>query len=648
MKKITIFLFALSLSLFTSCKDYLDIVPDGTASMETAFSNRINAEKFLHTCYSYLPSPCAAGGSPAIFGNDEMTFDITNLQTPGSWDKNFEIQEGRQVPDNVVFNYWDGGNGGSNLWIGIRDCNIFLDNITTPPDLEEEERDRWIAEVTFLKAYYHFYLFRMYGPIPIMDDDLDVGSGVEAVRVYRDPVDDVVEYIVSTIDKALPNLYEKVENNTEETGRITKSVALSFKAEVLALAASPLFNGNPLYTNYKDSRGVQLFPQEYDENKWKLAADAAKAAIDEATDINKGGHSLYTYSSASFAQLTEYTKQLITIQLAVTERRDRNKEIIFSTDDSSVELQRNSLPALDAEEQSIRDAWSCASVNMAVAEEYYTSNGVPMNEDKSAWWLDHYESRYDMYAGIDAISDKGEDNSLVLMIGDTTATLNLNREPRFYANLAFDRGKWWYDDLMTDENGGITLKVRKGEPSNTGLSHRNLTGYYPKKFNGIYSYIFDGTVVTYRYSFPIVRLAGLYLLYAECLNETLESPSAEVYEYVDMVRERAGLAGVVDSWRNFSSNPTKPAIKSGMREIIRQERLNELSLEGQRLWDKRRWLMEPSTFYGYYTYGTNATDYYRRYECLPRDNRYSYKEYLWPLSTDAIQRNPNFVQNPGW
>lgn len=58
MRKIIIsisFLIAIVLS-GTSCSDYLDIVPEGNPTMDNAFSNRINSFKFLHTCYSYLPT----------------------------------------------------------------------------------------------------------------------------------------------------------------------------------------------------------------------------------------------------------------------------------------------------------------------------------------------------------------------------------------------------------------------------------------------------------------------------------------------------------------------------------------------------------------------------------------------------------------
>src|SRR3546814_11489600 len=52
--------------------------------------------------------------------------------------------------------YWDGGNGGRSMFEAIRDCNTFLENIHSVPDMEEPEKKRWIAEVKFLKAYYHW------------------------------------------------------------------------------------------------------------------------------------------------------------------------------------------------------------------------------------------------------------------------------------------------------------------------------------------------------------------------------------------------------------------------------------------------------------------------------------------------------------
>lgn len=63
----------------------------------------------------------------------------------------------------------------------------------------------------------------------------------------------------------------------------------------------------------------------------------------------------------------------------------------------------------------------------------------------------------------------------------------------------------------------------------------------------------DNGLSTERYAFPIIRLADLYLMYAEALNETLNTPNNDVYTYIDLVRERAGLDGVKESWQNIQS-----------------------------------------------------------------------------------------------
>ena len=67
MKKIinTIVLLACILGL-GSCNDYLNVVPDNIPTINHAFNNRINAEKYLFTCYSYLPDPTSPNKSPGF------------------------------------------------------------------------------------------------------------------------------------------------------------------------------------------------------------------------------------------------------------------------------------------------------------------------------------------------------------------------------------------------------------------------------------------------------------------------------------------------------------------------------------------------------------------------------------------------------
>jgi hypothetical protein len=148
-------------------------------------------------------------------------------------------------------------------------------------------------------------------------------------------------------------------------------------------------------------------------------------------------------------------------------------------------------------------------------------------------------------------------------------------------------------------------------------------------------------------------LADLYLLYAEVLNEIKPAPDAEVYKWIDLVRARAGLDGVVESWANYSSNPTKPLTQMGMRQIIHQERINEFMGEFQKYWDLVRW-KEASKEYnrcqikGWNYKGDNTEDFYKVTTYDNHRREFTTKDYLWPLSNNAILVNPNLVQNPGW
>ena len=98
----------------------------------------------------------------------------------------------------------------------------------------------------------------------------------------------------------------------------------------------------------------------------------------------------------------------------------------------------------------------------------------------------------------------------------------------------------------------------------------------------------------------------------------------------------------------YSKYPEKPNTKTGMREIIRMERLNELACEGKRFWDLRRWKKElPREVKGWYVQGETAQEFYRVTTLYLR-SRYSFKDYLWPLKVETVLKDPNLGQSPGW
>ena len=226
----------------------------------------------------------------------------------------------------------------------------------------------------------------------------------------------------------------------------------------------------------------------------------------------------------------------------------------------------------------------------------------------------------------------------------------MNREPRFHASLAFDGGIWFGQGRI-DESNPFIYRGKKDELSGQiDNSLYSLTGYLAKKIVNFENVLNHGTnsYSIRNYPFPVIRLADLYLLYAEALNESGNINESQIW--IDKVRERAGLDGVVQSWATASNNPSKPTTKDGLRSIIQQERMIELVFEGQRFWDIRRWKRASEFFntdaLGWNIQGKTTSTYYN---VIPVGTlQFSSRDYLWPISETDIINNNNLIQNPGW
>ncbi|MEC3878170.1 RagB/SusD family nutrient uptake outer membrane protein [Parapedobacter sp. 10938] len=635
MKKIIVYTYGVFLTLFGGCQKYLDIVPDNIATIENAFNMRVSAERFLYSCYHYLPLLSNIEHNPAFTAGDE--FWLHEFYRMPGW----EIARGFQNVTNPYLNYWQGNTGqGSNatrdLYQAIRDCNIFLENVDAVPDLSEGEKRRWVAEVKFLKAYFHFYLIRMYGPIPLKKENLPIDAGVEEVKVFRDPVDECFAYVVELLDEALPDLPAIINSQTSELGRITQPIALSVKAHALVTAASPLFNGNPDYAHFTDKRGTQLFNPDFSMEKWEQAKQACEAAIAACEDA---GNRLYYYSQSGLQyDVSPEIRTEMNIRNAVTEKW--NDEIIWGhTNSMTGNMQRQSTPrGVDPATRANSNVHGNAAVPLKIAAQFYTKNGVPIEEDLN--W--DYNARFDLHTGTEA-------EKYHIKEGYTTARFNVDREPRYYANLGFDGGIWYGMDRFDDDETWF-VSAKKGEPaSNVARDKFNVTGIWGKKLVNYQNSIGETSYTIEQYPWPVYRLANIYLLYAEALNE-MDGPSPEVFEFLDLIRERAGLPGVEAAWQLHSRNPNKPQTKEGLREIIHQERLIELALEGQRFWDLRRWkkamdlLNAPIT--GWDIEQRTAEGYYR--ERVLYNQTFAIRDYLWPVRENELLANKNTIQNPGW
>ena len=642
MKKYIIILLTF---LSFGCDNYLDIVPDNLATVEIAFNNRNSAEQFLATLYSYVPEKAHMEQNFALVAGDEVwyygeqDFYINNTTS-------FRLAKGLQNVTDPYLNYWEGGRGAFNMFIALRDCNIFLENLKEVPGLNVVERNRWIAEAKTLKAYFHFWLLRMYGPIPIVDENISVDASAEETHVPRESVDDVVDYIVGLLDEVIDSehLVDQITFVNTELGRLTTPAAKAIKAKVLMLAASPLFNGNSDYAGFVGHDGSPLINTNYDEQKW---VDARDASLDAILSAEASGHALYQFTDLlPIGQISDELRHELTLRTTITDRF--NQEMVWGVGQNATgDLQRWCQPRWTGDHNAnFGDTKKSHAPTLNMVEDYYTVNGVPINEDNN--W--DYSDRYSTVKIIDQMID---DHKYTIQDNYTTAKLHTYREPRFYATVGFDGGKWFSMETQDPEDLPH-LNAKAGQFSGkSGFEIYSITGYFTKKLVS-YETIVTRNNVTFRgYTMPIIRLSDLYLMYAEAANEVNSAPDAEVYEYIQRVRHKAGLdqgSDLVTTWATHSSNPTKPTTKDGMREIIHQERRIEMSFEGERYWDIRRWKKADEFFAkpirGWNINSGDVDGFYQVKNIFFRD--FLTKDYLWPISQNELLRNPNLVQSPGW
>jgi SusD family. len=143
------------------------------------------------------------------------------------------------------------------------------------------------------------------------------------------------------------------------------------------------------------------------------------------------------------------------------------------------------------------------------------------------------------------------------------------------------------------------------------------------------------------YSWPVMRLADVYLMYAEATNEN-NGPQADAIDLVNKIRHRGNLPVLAAS---------KTADKASFFSAIEQERIVELLGEGQRSFDLRRWRAIERVWCPPYgagvwridTWGTNQSQYFLNASEL------TYQQcYIFRIPPGERDRNPNLTQNKPW
>ncbi|MBZ4190347.1 RagB/SusD family nutrient uptake outer membrane protein [Niabella beijingensis] len=630
------------LPVISSCSKYLDVVPDNIATLDNAFADRYTTLKFLATCYWGTPKSAGWNENPGMLGAFEITLNKDRRNQGG-----MQAALGENSASLNLINYWSSkGEFIRSLYAGVRDCNTFLERVDGVKDLNQYEKERMKAEVKLLKAYYHFYLIKYYGPICPLRTNIPVNESTQGVRVYREKIDDCFKYVLDLINEAISSnaLPKIIEDRATEIGRFTLPVAHFMKALVSVYWASPLFNGNTDYNGFVNQDNEPFFNQTYDAKRWDSAAAACRAAVMVCEEAGIRLYQREDYLAVSAKKMSDTTLVINTLRSAVTQKW--NPEIIWgnSSYPANWGYQIAAITRFEQGTSTPSSNTGTLSVPLSTVEVFYSDKGIPINEDRTY----PYATRYNTRVGDEA-------HNLLIAKDGVTASLNFDRELRYYATLGFDRGRWYgnsYKNYPDNDAEALYPRNRFGEFSSVfNPGEYNATGYWPKKLISMNTTWRDANSVSEEtYPYPDMRFADLLLLCAEALNESKPAPDAEVFQLIDRIRARAGLKGVVESWSGFSNQPQKPATKAGMREIIQQERKIELACESSYYWDSRRWKTaireQNRPIQGWNVYASVPEEYYTVTTIYTQ--KFTVRDYFAPVPLDDIIKNPLLVQNPGW
>lgn len=654
MKRIKLYtLFSLLLAgSLTSC-NYLDIVPDEAATEKDMSADLNSANRFLYSCYGFLPQANLSQNSLDYFTGDEVVTAFEQ-ETFASFPK------GNYSASNPVISYWN------TLFQGIRQTYAFQEKLDDPklfPGVTDAKRADFRAQTDFLIAYYHFLLARSYGPIILITSKPDATTTAENY-LARTNYDKCVEFICDKFDEAAKGLpATRTGDRISEFGLATSIAAKAMKAKMLLYAASPLFNGNSkFYTNLKNKDGEDLMPLTYDANKWVKARDAYKDAIQAA---ESAGYTLYKenpstangYPADPVQRRLRYT---ITDYSKTIEGVGNNPEVIWADarDEGYYGMQNKSLP-FGLPDLPAEWAWNGVAPTWTMLNRFYTKNGLPLDEDKSF----DTSKEYDLVTVDEAHANEAKP-------GKRTLRFNLDREPRYYAWIAFQNG--YYEVMSASNNGGYAKDpsyqeesdgshgrlvcdfVLGGNCSRGSVSRPRTNNYAPTGFlnkKGVPPEIVKvkGGENHKNYPWPLIRLAELYLGYAEACVETGDLATARTY--INKVRERAGIPTLEAAWAN-AKHPNNINTQEGLRDIVRQERLIEFYLENQNFWDIRRWLLGEKYFnvkaQGLNIDASSLQDFAQPKTVVFERKFTSPANYLMPIPSDDLNKDEKLVQNPGY
>ncbi|MCD8165532.1 MAG: RagB/SusD family nutrient uptake outer membrane protein [Bacteroides sp.] len=627
-----------------ACSDYLNQVPQDILDFERLFETRDKTLNYLASVYTYMPDEFYQR-SP---GDGQWNQGPSGVWTAGCneaeyvWGTNASnlLNTGSLTPDtDIVKKYW------GKWYKGIRTATTFMDNLHLCNKLSPGDYEQWHAEARAVRAIYYYYLLRIYGPLPIIEESISEQSSIGELQIPRNSVEEVVNYILDELDEAinnglLPNV--KTGNPTASDkglGHIDQAVAKAFKVQVRMLAASDLFNGsNSYFASLENPDGKKLFPSYSEAEKkalWAAAAKEAKEFIDNY--IGKGYDLTRIYTDGKLDPYLSYREAV---------RGYKSEFTNFTGSTSAIEMvwyiQRTYAPweqySRTPKHFGVNIGWIQASGVLGASQEivdaYFMANGKkPITGYQS-------DNKTPMINSESGHTDTGlsEEDYLDPVTGRVFAPKGVtkawtNREPRFYADITFDGQKWLYDgqgDIYTSTQYSGNSGMSQG-----ATNDYTKTGYIVRKSAPLEDWNANNR------AYILMRVAQLYLDYAEALNES-DPGNSDVLKYLNLIRERAGIPG-------YGTAAGQVPVPSDMRQAIRDERRVELAFENVYYFDSRRWCIaeqtESTPIHGM-DIRKDGEEFFVR--TLVEDRSFEKKNYFFPIPNKDINISRALVQNPGW
>ena len=671
MKKFIYILLAAAALTVSSCSDFLDVELHDQATLEEIFSQGNTAHSYLRHIYSFIPQDESISNREGwvVARSDEAQFSWT------MWVNYLIFREGNySSATDVIYNSRDeaGFLTWDKFYKAISQCTVFINHIdlmkeynNKAPDELANIKKQMKAEAKFLRAYYYYCLIRQYGPVYIwMDSEgnpVTPDLKADGASIERNTMHECFKFILSQLDEAISELPVHVgdfgEISQDWQGRATRGAAMAVKCRVAMMQASPLYNGQNgtgLYDDFvSKSNGKKFFETTYDGTKWDYAAKANKDLIDLA---DSGEYALVTDASTSTDKM-----QAAADNYQAIFQKPWNKETIWGwwkreSSEYGAYLAGAGQIMCCALAPSIEGVGGYAgitpSLKLVDAFPMQNTGRYPLElgnmYKKSNGRLDYSQPNVDAASGYQAegwVDDYKVPVNAPWAAGFKAHASTTGRDARFYQCIVPNGFPWPNENkkkfFTCYNNSSCTSPFRTSGDS-------NRAGYMWRKWYPTNRQLDNWPAYQMNVVYPSIRLAEIYLNYAECLVEKPAPDLATACIYLNKVRDRAGLNKIEEAYPGIDGN------QALLREAIRMERMVELNGEAVRHYDAVRWMIAPEEYTTKnWTLKCSATTYEESWQRVSDDYpggdpNFTNRDYLFPIYAGHLAQMTNMTQNPGF